>query len=57
MLEIFAHTHLAHESVLVSIHTRQLSYVGESILKTICQLKRVDIAQTILDVRVNHEFG
>lgn len=54
MFEIFAHPNLPHEFVLITIHAGELAYVGKNILKTIGQLKSVDIIQPVLHMRVNY---
>lgn len=40
MLEIFAHSDLSHQLVLVAVHARQLTNVGKDILQPISQLQR-----------------
>ena len=56
MFDIFTHTDLSHQLVLVAIHAGQLANVSEHILQTIRQLEGVDVAQAILYVTVNHKF-
>ena len=36
MLDIFAHSDLPHESVLVPVHTCEIPYMGKYVLETIC---------------------
>ena len=57
MLEILAHPNLPHQLVFVTVHPSQLSHVGEDVLQAVRQLKGVHIAETILDVAVDHQFG
>jgi hypothetical protein len=56
MLEILGHADLLHELVLVSVHTRKLTNVREGELKTVCKLERIDIAQSVLNVRVDDKL-
>lgn len=57
MLEILAHANLPHELVLVPVHARKLSDVSERELKSVGELERVDVAEAVLDVRVDDELG
>ena len=57
MLQILAHTNLSHQLVFVTIHAGQLTNVRENILQAIGQLERVHIVQTILNMRVDDQFG
>lgn len=57
VFQVLAHPDLLHQLVLVSVHSRQLSDVGEHVLKTVGELERVDVAQTELDVGVDDELG
>lgn len=34
MLQVLAHAHLTHQTVLVAVHTGQLPHVGEDVLQT-----------------------
>jgi hypothetical protein len=52
MLEVLAHTDLSHQAVLVSVHARKLSYVGEGVLKTISELVGLYVTQTELNIQV-----
>ena len=36
VLDVFCHTHLSHEPVLVTIHASQMTDVREDVLKSIC---------------------
>ena len=57
MLEILAHANLPHELVLVSVHSGELSNVSKHELKSIGELERVDIAEAVLNVRVDDELS
>ena len=57
MLEILAHSDLSHELVLVSVHSRELTDVGEGVLETIGKLECVDVSETVLDVGIDDELG
>lgn len=39
MLDVFAHPDLSHELVLVSVHSSQLTNMGEDVLQAISKLK------------------
>jgi hypothetical protein len=41
-------THLSHEAVLVAVHARELADVRKRVLQTVGELKRIDVAQPIL---------
>jgi hypothetical protein len=56
VLDILAHANLTHDAIFVSIETRQLTDVREDVLQTIRQLKRIDITQPILYVRVDDQL-
>ena len=57
MLDVFAHSDLPHEFVLVPIHSSQLTNMGENIPKTISELKAVHITKSVLDIRIYHQLG
>jgi len=57
MFEILAHTDLSHQSILVSVHSGQLSYMGEYILQAIGKLESVDLGKPILNMRVNNQLS
>lgn len=57
MLEVLAHPDLPHELVLVTVHARELTDVGEGELETVGELEGVDVAEAVLDVRVDDELG
>lgn len=40
MLEIFAHSDLSHQLVLVAVHSRQLTNMGKDVLQSISQLHK-----------------
>lgn len=40
MLEIFAHSDLSHQLVLVAVHSSQLTNVGKDVLQSISQLRK-----------------
>lgn len=40
MLEIFAHSDLSHQLVLVAVHSSQLTNVGKDVLQSISQLQK-----------------
>jgi hypothetical protein len=48
MLEIFASPDLTHETVLVTVHTSELTDVIENIVNTVSQLEGIDVAKSIL---------
>ena len=53
------HEHSPHIPlfVFVSVHARGVSHVGEYVLKSIRQLESVYVAESVLDVAVNYQFG
>ena len=57
MFQIFGHPDLLHELVLVSVHSRELTDVGEEILQSVRKLESVDVTKSELDVRVDDELG
>ena len=57
VLEVLAHPDLAHQTVLIPIHPRQLSHMGERILEAVCQLECVNVAESVLDVRIYNQLG
>lgn len=48
MLQILAHTDLSHQTVLVPVHSSQLTNVGKSILETVSKLVGLNISKTVL---------
>ena len=57
MLEIFRHSDLLHEFVFVSVHSGELTDVGEQVLQSIRKLESIDVSKSELDVRVDDELG
>jgi hypothetical protein len=57
MLQVFGHSNLSHEPILVSVHTCQLPNVREDVLEAICQLEGLDVSQAVLDMRINDQLG
>mmetsp|Transcript_38034 Transcript_38034/g.88955 ORF Transcript_38034/g.88955 Transcript_38034/m.88955 type:complete len:246 (-) Transcript_38034:1571-2308(-) len=57
VLQILAHSHLSHQSVLVSVHTGELTHVGVDVLQAIRQLVSIDVAQAELHVTVHDQLG
>lgn len=39
MFQVFAHSNLPHQFVLVPVHPRELTHVGKDVLQAICQLR------------------
>ena len=56
VLQVLAHAHLSHQTVLVAVHTRQLTHVGKDVLQAVCKLEGIYIAQSELHVRVHHQL-
>ena len=56
MLEVFAHSYLPHQFVLVPIHPCQLTHMSKYVLNPVCQLKSVNVSKAILHVGVNGEL-
>jgi hypothetical protein len=56
MFQIFTHSNLSHKLVLVSIHSSKLANVSEGELKSISELERVNVSESILNVRIDDEF-
>jgi len=57
MFQIFCHPNLLHELVLVSVHSRELTDVGEEVLQSVRKLESVDVTKSELDVGVDNELG
>ena len=57
MLQVLRHPNLTHELVLVPVHARERADVREDVLDGVGELESVDVAETVLDVRVDDEFG
>ena len=49
-------TCLAHKSVLVAVHARELTDVREDVLQAVGELEGIDIAQSELHVAVDDEL-
>ncbi len=49
VLEIFAHSDLPHQLVLVTVHAGQLAHVSEDVLQTVGELERVHVVQAVLE--------
>jgi hypothetical protein len=56
MLDIFRHSDLPHDSVLVPVNTRKLTQVSIHVLQTVVELESINISQSELDVTVNDKF-
>ena len=56
VLQVFRHSDLSHEFVLVTVHARQGTNMRKGILKGICELKGVNIAKPVLDMGINDEL-
>ena len=56
MFDIFAHSHLTHQSILVSVHASQLTHMCEGVLQSIRKLERIDVTQAILHKRIHHQL-
>jgi len=57
MLYILAHSNLPHNTILISINTRQLSQMSIHVLQSIIELKSINISESILDITVNNQFN
>jgi hypothetical protein len=56
MLQVLCHSNLPHELVLVTVHACKGPNMRKNILKSIRELERVDVAKTVLDMRINDEL-
>jgi hypothetical protein len=56
VFQIFGHANLTHESVFVSVHSCQVTDVTENVLKAIRQLKSIDLAESILHMRIDYQL-
>jgi hypothetical protein len=56
VLQVFRHSDLSHELVLVTVHARKGTNVREDILKSIRELEGVNIAKPILDMGINDKL-
>lgn len=57
MLQVLASTDLVHQFVFIPVHTSELANMVESIEYAIGELEGIDIAETILNLRVDNELG
>ena len=57
MLEVLRHANLAHKSVFIAIHARELANVRENVVEAVSQLECLDVSQPVLHVRVNDQLG
>lgn len=57
MLQVLASANLVHQLVFVSVHAGELANVVESVENAIGELESIDIAETVLDLRVDNELG
>ena len=48
VLQVFAHSDLLHQLVLVTVHSGQLAHVGEDVLQAVGQLEGVHVVQAVL---------
>ena len=56
VLQVFRHSDLSHELVLVTVHARKGANVREDILKGIRELEGVNIAKPVLDMGIDNEL-
>mmetsp|Transcript_27303 Transcript_27303/g.78698 ORF Transcript_27303/g.78698 Transcript_27303/m.78698 type:complete len:112 (-) Transcript_27303:1958-2293(-) len=57
MLQVLAHSDLPHQTILVPVHSRELTDVVEGILQTVRVLIGIDIAKAELHMGINNELG
>jgi hypothetical protein len=57
MFQILCHPDLLHELVLVSVHSRKLTDMGEEVLQSVRKLESVDVTKSELDVGIDNELG
>lgn len=57
MLQVLASANLVHQLVFVPVHAGKLANVVESVENAIGELESIDIAETVLDLRVDNELG
>jgi len=50
VFEILSHTYLPHQTILITIHTCKLAYMGKDVLKTVSKLESLNVTQAILDM-------
>lgn len=56
VLQVFRHSDLPHELVLVTVHARKGANVCKYILKGIRELEGVNIAKTVLDMGIDDQL-
>jgi hypothetical protein len=56
VLQVFRHSDLSHELVLVTVHARQGANVRKGILKSVRELEGVNIAKAVLDMGINDKL-
>eukprot|EP00398_MALV-I-01_sp_L67-1_P000203 gene202-gene343 len=56
MLKILAHTHLTHQTILVTVHTGELTNMREDILKTISKLESINVTKTVLNHGIDDQL-
>ncbi|SRR6266436_376514 len=56
VLQVFRHSDLSHELVLVTVHARKGANVRKNILKGVRELEGVNIAEPVLDMRINDKL-
>jgi hypothetical protein len=56
VLEILAHSDLTHQTVLVTVHARQVTDVSEGVVNSVGELEGFDVAQAVLHVSIEDEL-
>jgi hypothetical protein len=56
MLQVLCHSNLSHELVLVTVHACKGPNMRKDILKSICELKGVNVAKTVLDMGIDNKL-
>ena len=56
VLQVFRHSDLSHELVLVTVHARKGTNVRKDILEGICELEGVNITKPVLDMGINDKL-
>jgi hypothetical protein len=56
VLQVFRHSDLSHELVLVTVHARKGTNVRKDVLKGIRELEGVNIAKPVLDMGIDDEL-
>lgn len=52
VLQVFAHSDLLHQLVLVAVHSSQLAHVGEDVLQAVGKLEGVHVVESVLQVAI-----